>query len=75
MKSKFKNESCAYWRFRRIIVAITIAQILVVLAGAAVSFVTCLDALDIISLTSIPFFALVYAREYYLSLMKNGEGN
>jgi hypothetical protein len=65
MKSKFKNENCKYWGIKRKLLAISIAQILVVLGGAFLAFATDLGLCDIFAIGAIPFILLWYAEQYY----------
>lgn len=65
MKSKFKNKNCKYWGIKRKLLAINIAQELVVIGGIILAFATDLERLDIFCLCSIPFFLLYYAEQYY----------
>lgn len=74
MKSKFKNENCKYWGIKRKLLAIGIAQILVVLGGAFLAIATDLDVWDIFCVSGFFLFALFSAEQYYRDELNIGDG-
>ena len=73
MKSKFKNSDCEYWKLRRKIFRLQLAQMFIMFAvGPAVFFTDEKHHLGIVLFALSAFFILHQFQRYYESI-KNGE--